>query len=243
MPRAPPCSSRGARVAPRAAVVLGGGAIAAGSIIGIGAVSASADEATWDRVAACESSGRWDIVARNGHDGGLQFSPSTWNEYGGREYATSAHLATRDQQIAVARRVLAGQGPRAWACASRAGLTRASGDADRHAQPGFYSGASASQPAPASAPAPAGSLAVDGRFGPATTRALQSWTGVAADGSLSGADVRALQQKVGAAPDGIIGRDTTRKVQQAIGMAPDGAKSFRTDRATVRALQTYLNGW
>ena len=65
---------------------------------------------------------------------------------------------------------------------------------------------------------------------------------VRADGSLSRADVRAIQSKVGARPDGVIGRETTAKLQQAIGMSPNGAKSFRTDRATVRALQTHLNG-
>lgn len=230
---------RGARTAPRAVLV--GGALAATAVVGIGAGSASADDATWDRVAYCESTNRWDIVSTNGHYGGLQFSRSTWNAYGGQEYAVTANLATKDQQIAVARRVLAGQGPGAWACAKRAGLTRESGDADRNAQPRGAS-APAAAPAPVAAPAPArsGGLAVDGRFGPATTRALQSWAGVRADGSLSKDDIRAIQRKVGATPDGVIGRDTTRRVQESIGMSPNGAKSFRTDRATVRALQESL---
>ncbi|GAB2537865.1 transglycosylase family protein [Brachybacterium huguangmaarense] len=241
----------GARLAPRAATVLGG-VVAAGAIVGTGAASAQADLATWDRVAQCESSGNWSIVSRNGHYGGLQFSPSTWRAYGGLEYATTADKATKEQQIAIARRVLAGQGPGAWACAKRAGLTKATGDADPTAQPGGVSANPAPAPAAPANPAPAaqapapraasGALAVDGRFGPATTRALQSWAGVRADGSLSRADVRAIQSKVGARPDGVIGRETTAKLQQAIGMSPNGAKSFRTDRATVRALQTHLNG-
>ncbi|HEY8374384.1 MAG TPA: transglycosylase family protein, partial [Pseudonocardiaceae bacterium] len=54
---------------------------------------------------------------------GLQFTPSTWRAYGGTEYAPNAHLATREQQIAVAERVLAGQGWKAWpACSAKLGL-------------------------------------------------------------------------------------------------------------------------
>lgn len=66
----------------------------------------------WDAVAQCESGGNWHIDAY--HDGGLQFLPATWDAYGGREFAPYAHQATREQQIIVAQRVLAGQGGNAW---------------------------------------------------------------------------------------------------------------------------------
>ena len=57
--------------------------------------------------------------------------------YGGQEYASYAHRATKAEQIAIARRVLAAQGPGAWpVCSVRAGLTRANGGADPNAQPG-----------------------------------------------------------------------------------------------------------
>lgn len=80
----------------------------------------AAPASTWDRLAHCESSGNWAARTGNGFSGGLQFTPSTWRAYGGRG---SAHTASRTQQIAVAERVLAGQGWRAWpACSAKLGL-------------------------------------------------------------------------------------------------------------------------
>ncbi|MDX3451894.1 transglycosylase family protein [Streptomyces sp. ME02-8801-2C] len=88
-------------------------------------VADAADAATWNKVAACESTNNWHINTGNGYYGGLQFTQSTWEAYGGTVYAGRADLATRDQQIAVAEKVLEGQGPGAWpACSVRAGLTR-----------------------------------------------------------------------------------------------------------------------
>ncbi|MFE7619308.1 peptidoglycan DD-metalloendopeptidase family protein [Streptomyces sp. NPDC057496] len=83
----------------------------------------------WEKVAACESTGNWHINSGNGYFGGLQFTRSTWAAYGGTLYAPRADLATKDQQIAIAEKVLEGQGPGAWpGCSTKAGLTR-SGDA------------------------------------------------------------------------------------------------------------------
>ncbi|MEG8280273.1 transglycosylase family protein [Streptomyces sp. AHA2] len=91
----------------------------------------AADVDTWNKVAACESSGNWSINTGNGFYGGLQFTQSTWEAYGGRAYAARADLASKDQQIAVAEKVLDGQGPGAWpACSVRAGLTRGGGEPD-----------------------------------------------------------------------------------------------------------------
>lgn len=74
----------------------------------------------WDSLAQCESSGNWGINTGNGYAGGLQFSPSTWAAYGG---TGSAANASREQQIAVAERVQAGQGWGAWpACSAKLGL-------------------------------------------------------------------------------------------------------------------------
>ncbi|WFB11086.1 transglycosylase family protein [Streptomyces sp. LX-29] len=88
-----------------------------------GAHAASVD--TWNKVAACESTNNWHINTGNGFYGGLQFTQSTWEAYGGTAYAARADLASKDQQIAVAERVLDGQGPGAWpVCSQRAGLTR-----------------------------------------------------------------------------------------------------------------------
>ncbi|WP_416975352.1 transglycosylase family protein [Streptomyces sp. 4F14] len=78
------------------------------------------DRWPWSCVADCESGGRWDANTGNGYYGGLQFWAPTWKEFGGLAYAPRADLATREQQIAVAREVLALQGWEAWpACAAR----------------------------------------------------------------------------------------------------------------------------
>ncbi|MFG2126957.1 transglycosylase family protein [Streptomyces sp. NPDC048751] len=104
--------------------VTAGGAGIAIPLIGAGAAQA-ADVDTWNKVAACESTNNWDINSGNGYYGGLQFTQSTWAAYGGTAYAHRADLATKDQQIAVAEKVLKGQGPGAWpVCSARAGLTR-----------------------------------------------------------------------------------------------------------------------
>jgi hypothetical protein len=68
----------------------------------------------WDAVALCESGGNWSINTGNGYFGGLQFSPTTWLAFGGGAYAPRADLASKSQQIAVAEKVLAVQGPGAW---------------------------------------------------------------------------------------------------------------------------------
>ncbi|MFI1967268.1 transglycosylase family protein [Streptomyces pathocidini] len=81
-----------------------------------------ADSGVWDRIAQCESSGRWNVNSGNGYYGGLQFWHDTWVEHGGLAYAERADLATREEQIKVARTVQAKQGWKAWpVCSKRAG--------------------------------------------------------------------------------------------------------------------------
>ncbi|PBC80018.1 transglycosylase-like protein with SLT domain [Streptomyces sp. TLI_235] len=87
--------------------------------------SHAASVATWDKVAMCESSGIWTRVSNTSptYYGGLQFSSSTWAAYGGRQYAPQANLATKQQQILIAEKVLAAQGPGAWPhCGASNGL-------------------------------------------------------------------------------------------------------------------------
>lgn len=108
-----------------AVVLLGGAVIPLASAAGAHAASTE----TWDQVAQCESTGDWHIDTGNGFFGGLQFTPATWAEFGGTQYAASADQATREQQITIAEKVLKVQGPGAWpVCSVRAGLT-AGGDA------------------------------------------------------------------------------------------------------------------
>jgi hypothetical protein len=96
-----------AKIAVTGAVLGGGGLALAGH-----AAAASDDE--WDRVAGCESGRNWAINTGNGYQGGLQFAPGTWASHGGGKYAPSAHMASREQQIAVAEHVLGAQGRGAW---------------------------------------------------------------------------------------------------------------------------------
>ena len=68
----------------------------------------------WNAIAMKESSGNWQINTGNGYYGGLQFLQSTWEQFGGTQYAPRADLATKEQQIAIAEKTLAAQGPGAW---------------------------------------------------------------------------------------------------------------------------------
>jgi nucleoid-associated protein YgaU len=97
--------------------------LAAVGVVGVGAAAASvlvptaanaATDAQWDRVAQCESGGNWHDNTGNGYYGGLQFSASTWNSFDTDNFAPRADLATRDEQITVANRVLHRQGWGAW---------------------------------------------------------------------------------------------------------------------------------
>jgi LysM repeat protein len=120
--RTPSSSTRPARVV--AGLTTAGAVLAAPVLLASPADAASGS--TWDRLARCESGGNWHINTGNGYYGGLQFSSSTWRAFGGRGYASSAHRATRAEQIRVAEKVLDAQGWGAWpACSRKLGLTRA----------------------------------------------------------------------------------------------------------------------
>lgn len=102
------------------------GAAVAGAGIAIPLISTGAAQASsvnWDAVAQCESTGNWAINSGNGFYGGLQFTESTWLAYGGGQYAQYANQATRAQQIAIAEKVLAGQGIGAWPVCGPKGYT------------------------------------------------------------------------------------------------------------------------
>jgi resuscitation-promoting factor RpfA len=115
----------GRAVAIKAAAVASAGV--ALPVLALGSVPAhAATGSTWDRLAQCESGGNWQINTGNGFYGGLQFTQSTWQAYGGTKYASRADHASRSAQIAVAERVLAGQGWGAWpACSAKLGLSAA----------------------------------------------------------------------------------------------------------------------
>ncbi|KAF4407507.1 MULTISPECIES: transglycosylase family protein [Streptomyces] len=111
-------------------VLTAGGAGLAAPLFAAGTANA-APVSVWDKVAECESSGNWSSNTGNGFYGGLQFQQSSWEAVGGTEYAERADLATKDQQIAAAEKLLAQQGPTAWpSCGPAAGLQQDSGAPD-----------------------------------------------------------------------------------------------------------------
>ncbi|WP_019200642.1 resuscitation-promoting factor [Tsukamurella sp. 1534] len=78
----------------------------------------------WDRLVQCESTGNWSINTGNGFYGGVQFDYGTWLRHGGGKYAPRADLATREEQIEIARKTLKAQGWSAWpSCSSKLGLS------------------------------------------------------------------------------------------------------------------------
>ncbi len=91
----------------------------------------SAGSVNWDAIAQCESSGNWAANTGNGFFGGLQFTASTWKAFGGS--GTPQH-ASREEQIAVAEKVLDGQGIGAWpVCGKHGGSTKSvSSSTSRH---------------------------------------------------------------------------------------------------------------
>ncbi|MDQ0822116.1 uncharacterized protein YabE (DUF348 family) [Arthrobacter sp. V1I7] len=74
------------------------------------------NEAMWNKIAQCESTGNWSINNGNGYYGGLQFDIRTWLGAGGGAYAPNASLATKAQQIDIANRVYAQRGLQPWGC-------------------------------------------------------------------------------------------------------------------------------
>ncbi|MGF9647539.1 transglycosylase family protein [Pseudarthrobacter oxydans] len=80
------------------------------------AAPAMMNEAMWDKIAQCESTGNWSINTGNGYYGGLQFDIRTWLGAGGGAYAPNASLATKAQQIDIANRVYAQRGLQPWGC-------------------------------------------------------------------------------------------------------------------------------
>lgn len=220
-----------------AGVVVAGATVAAGSVAAASSAQAAPSN-VWDRVAQCESGGRWNINTGNGYYGGLQFHSRTWTGHGGRQYASTANRASRAEQITVAKRVLRSQGPGAWPhCGRRAGLTKANGLA-----------------APVGAAAPRKkakkvaktangrtALPVSGQRASTTNYRIEIWVGGSRNGHLQRSDVRKLQRKVGLPAhqrNGWINdRRTVRAIQKKVGVRQTGQWS----PGTVKALQRHLN--
>jgi resuscitation-promoting factor RpfB len=82
--------------------------------------SSGGGNSVWDRLAQCESNGRWNANTGNGYYGGLQFHPATWRSVGGTGLP---HEHSRATQIEMGKRLQARSGWGQWpACSRRLGL-------------------------------------------------------------------------------------------------------------------------
>jgi resuscitation-promoting factor RpfA len=146
-------SELSAKVAPVVAV----GGLTAGLVAVDGAVlagTAAADAPptveNFDRLAQCESGGRWNIATGNGYYGGLQFSAATWRSVG---YSGLPHQHPREVQIEAGQKLQARSGWGQWpACSRKLGLRGGGGQAAPAAAPAAPAKkASRSRTAPVSA--------------------------------------------------------------------------------------------
>lgn len=200
------------------------GAIGAAALTAVVAPPVQA-ASVWDRVAQCESGGNWGISTGNGYYGGLQFSASTWSGHGGGKYASTAHRATRAQQIAIAQNVLKSQGPGAWpVCSRKAGLTRSNGLAGRVVDK-------------TSNQAPSNPVRSRTALSPSQTRDVQNWLNTAQSGRWTRWTTRALQHVVGADVDGVVGPQTVRMSERYLKLNASGHSQLSPSR--LKALHAY----
>jgi murein DD-endopeptidase MepM/ murein hydrolase activator NlpD len=123
-----PKTKKGVLTALATAVVLGAGMTLPVLIAGS---ASAATEAQWDKIAQCESSGRWDLpYGDRDSTGGLQFRVASWQDalsylrskgIDTSSYPSMPYQATKKQQIIAGEALLALQGPGAWVCNSIAG--------------------------------------------------------------------------------------------------------------------------
>ncbi|MFB7278599.1 transglycosylase family protein [Streptomyces hydrogenans] len=206
------------------------GAAVAAPLMAAGTASA-ATASEWDRVAQCESGGNWSINTGNGYYGGLQFSASTWAAYGGTAYAPTANQASKSQQIAVAEKVLAGQGKGAWPSCG-VGLSGAS-----------YDGGSAEAAAPQQQSAPKRSTQQSAPKRTAEQPANRSEQRQAPKQSTQAAP-KAAAKKTVTTPTGktvkkgdgeykVVTGDTLSKIAQAQGVKGGWAELFELNKDVV----------
>jgi acetyl esterase/lipase len=67
----------------------------------------------WDRIAWCESGQRWHLNLGSGYYGGLQFNMDAWRIAAGFDFAPRPDLASREEQITAANRLLREARPQA----------------------------------------------------------------------------------------------------------------------------------
>ena len=114
------------------------------------AAAAGADPSApvWSALRGCESSGRYDVVATNGHYGAYQFDLSTWRSVGGTGFPSAASREEQDYRALILYRM---RGWQPWECAGILGLQPDSdagtGVAPTRAEAAYMSGSSTTVPA------------------------------------------------------------------------------------------------
>ena len=230
------------------------GAATAGA--GMAAAPSASASSVWDRVAQCESGGNWHINTGNGFQGGLQFTQQSWAGVGGTQYAPRADLATREQQIAAAQRLLAIQGPGAWpVCSVRAGLTSGNGGASVSPQPAQTTASrSTARSAVSTAPVKKSTVAkrrtVAKKYTPAKKSAPVRVSGyyttgannLVVDGIVGPLTAKELQAFVGTYRDGIVGPITTKALQMKVGTYADGIIGPKTVAAIQKKVGIAQDG-
>jgi len=88
-------------------------------LLGVTAAQADPAEEAWSVLRACESSGRYDVVATHGHYGAYQFDLSTWQSVGGTGLPSDASPAEQDYRALYLYRM---RGWQPWECAGMRGL-------------------------------------------------------------------------------------------------------------------------
>ncbi|MET9681877.1 transglycosylase family protein [Streptomyces coeruleorubidus] len=227
-------SGNGRHRRPRQAPALLVAAGVTGSAIAIPLLGASgasaADGTTWDRVADCETGGAWSQNTGNGYFGGLQLSQEDWENHGGLDYAPSADLASRSQQIAVAERILADQGVGAWrTCGLLSGLQqdKDSGTSDSSAptdSPGLLD---SSESSPSSSPSTSQSPDAPSTSEDETTKSDKS-SDSADSSTQDGSQDQSQDQEPDSSPSATRESDESGKSRQ------DGDSSALTDTGSGR---------
>lgn len=202
---------------------------------GLSAPAASADPSpqAWASLRSCESSGNYQVVARNGHYGAYQFDRSTWASVGGTGSPEKASRLEQDYRALYLYRM---RGWQPWTCAKKLGL-REDGDARSQVKPTYaeaekVSGASGT-PAPPTPP----------------TGGTSAWPGVVYRPGDCAAGLKTFQQQMNTlgspyrftATSCYAGRTRTAvlAVQKANGLPQDGV----VDRATWNAAFTGTSPW
>jgi resuscitation-promoting factor RpfA len=130
--------------------------VVAGPLLWVGAAGADPSPQVWSTLRACESSGRYGVVADNGHYGAYQFDLPTWQSVGGVGMPNEASPAEQDYRALYLYRM---RGWQPWECARMRNLVP-DGDAASKRVPAraesAYMAPGAEPEAPVRASSPAG---------------------------------------------------------------------------------------